>query len=126
MKILLLPDFHTIHILGSGSEAQRRFTREKLLLQTVPFSHIKSNNKKTMVFFVPVIANYKNLSFFKRRHLEKFMVKFQSFGIDRSKKFRRMTKSLSNQALLPSLVIKFIGIRKFQVSRCFECEKNKS
>ena len=75
-----------------------------------------------MVFFVPEIANYKNLSFFKR-HLEKLMVKFQSFGIDRSEKFRRMTKSLSNQALLPSLVIKLIRIRKFQVPRCFKCEK---
>ena len=64
MKILLLPAFHSIHILGR-SEAQRRFTHENLSLQTKPFLHIKSENKKTMIFFVLVIANYKNLSFLK-------------------------------------------------------------
>ena len=50
-------------------------------------------------------------------------MKFHSLGIDQSGIVCRITKLYSNHALLPSLVIKFIGIRKSQVLRCFACEK---
>ena len=73
MKIFLLPAFRSIHILGSRSEAQRHFTREKLSFPTVRFSHIKSENKKTMIFFVPVreIANIIKICLFSNNDISK-------------------------------------------------------